>query len=156
MMREKSLADQFGDPFGTLVKSGEYRCFYRGCETGFAFGSQRIFCWFTISPDQGESEKPLIRVYNALRRSFVPRSHNIARDFYAITGLRAPADVKPDDYLLDCEVLAQVTTVNAKNSRAGRGAQQRDLGPPYSKIDAVLKVTAGTPPCMRKRRGDAS
>jgi hypothetical protein len=156
MRREKSLADGFGDPYGTLVEPGEYRCFYRGWERGYAFGTERTFCWFTIADDQMGAGKPVIRFYNPITKPFVPRSHNIARDFYAITGLRAPGNVKPDDYLLDCEVLAQVTMVNAKNSRAGRGAQQRDLGPPYSRIDAVLKVTIGTPPCMRERSGDAS
>ena len=150
MRREKSLADRFGDPYGTLVEPGEYRVFYRGWETGYAYGALRTFCWFTIAEDQEGSEKPLIRVYNAITKPFVPRSHNIARDFYAVTGRRAPSTVKPDDFLLGCELLAQVETVHAKGSRGGRTASQRNQGPPYSKVDALLAVTAGFPPCRRK------
>ena len=156
MQHRNSLADQFGDPFGTYVTPGEYRCHYRGSETGWAFGSQRTFCWFTIAPDQEGAQKPLIRVYNAITKPFVPRSHNVARDYYAVTERRAPVGVKPDDFLLDCEILAEVVTVNAKDTPSRHGSSSKDWGPPYSKISAVLKVTAGTPPCRREQTNAAS
>ncbi len=147
--RRGSLADQFGDPYGTLVKAGEYRCFFRGVEIGRVYGTERLFCWFTISPDEKGGDKPLLRIYNALRRPFVPRSHNIFLDYWALTGRRPPPTVKPQDYLEGCEVLARVVTVH-ENQKGRRGVTPS--GPPYSKIDGLIKITAGTPPCLRNRR----
>jgi hypothetical protein len=153
MKSRVSLAHQFGDPYGTLVKAGEYRCFFRGVEKGFYQGSERLFCWFTISPDQDGGDKPLLRVYNALRKPFVPRSHNIHRDYWALTGLRPGPTVKPADYLKDCEVLAQVVTVH-EDQKLRRGVTPS--GPPYSKIDGLIKITAGTPPCLIRRGASQS
>jgi len=142
------MPEKYVDPYGTLVKPGEYRCFYRGVESGFVYGSERLFCWFTIGLDQEGSEKPLLRVYNALRRTFVPRSHNLFLDYWALIRRRPPPTVKPGDFLKDCEVLAEVVTVHEKqNGRRG----VTPSGPPYSKIDGLIKITAGTPPCLIRR-----
>ena len=156
MRSEKSLADRYGDPYDTFVEPGEYRVFYRGWERGYAYGSERTFCWFTLSADQMGAEKPLIRVYNAITKPFVPRTHNIARDYYAVTKRRAPPKVKPDDFLKGCELLVRVETVNAKDARPGRRGAGGDWGPPYSKIGTILKVTIGSPPCLQKKSRDAS
>ena len=143
------MPEKYGDPYGTLVKPGEYCCVYVGDDRGYAFGSERLFCWFRISPYQEGAEKFLVRFYNVFRRSFVPRSHNISLDYWALTGRRPPATVKPRDYLEGCEVLAKVVTVSG-DQKARRGS--KPTGPPYSKIDGLIKITAGTPPCLRNGR----
>ena len=142
------MPEKYGDPYGTLVTPGKYRVFFRGTDSGYVYGSERLFCWFTISPDEKGDGQPLLRIYNTLRRPFVPRSHNIFLDYWALTGRRPPPTVKPAHFLEGCEVLAQVVTVHG-NQKGRRGAAP--IGPPYSKIDGLIKITAGTPPCLRRR-----
>ena len=154
--RQKPLADRFGDPYGTLVDPGKYRCFYRGVERGFVYGVERQYCWFTLSPDEEGAEKPLIRFYNPICKPFVPRTHNIFKDYWALTGRLPSHTVKPDDYLSGCELLVSVVTVHEKNAKGRKNGARKNPGPPYSKIDALIKITLGTPPCLQRGSSRAS
>ena len=147
MSSRVSMPEKYGDPYGTLVEPGNYVCWYRGVERGFAFGEERLFAYFTIAEeeDQEGAGMPLWRVYNAFKRAFVPRTHNMSMDFWSLTGRRPPATLKPDYFLKDCQVLASVVTVGER--KQSRRAPD-PIGPPYSKIDSLKRITLGTPPCL--------
>ena len=144
---EKSFVDLYGDPYLTKVPERQYQVAYLGCERGSPHGKKRIFAWFQINEEGPHHGKPIVRFYNAPTREWIPRSHNLYLDFTVLTGLRPPTRFTPDDYLKGTEVLAEVVTVHERIQ--GRRRIEIPEALHYSKIERLLKYTAGSPPCTR-------
>ena len=68
----------------------------------------------------------------------------------ATQGLRPPPNLTPDMFLKGCRVLVRTETVTerVKGKRRIKIPERRH----YSKIAEILKITAGSPPCMAARR----
>jgi len=143
----QSFVDRYGDPYQTKVPDGHYRAGYLGFETGSPYGQKRNFAWFLITEEGPHHGKPIVRFYNEPARAWIPRSHNLFLDFSALTGLRPPARFTPDDFLKGTEVLAAVITVRERIQGKRRIELPGALH--YSKIERLLKYTAGSPPCAR-------
>ena len=78
-------------------------------------------------------------------RSFLPRSPNLALDYMAVIGTRPPSQgLKPSDFLKGCEVLAEVATVRHQTQGRCRIKLPEDCH--YSKINRLVRITAGSPP----------
>jgi hypothetical protein len=131
------------DPYATLIPEGQYRVIWQKTETGRVQGGDRFFVHFIVSEPGEYQGLPLRRFYNVPKGRLLPRSHNLAQDFMALTNRRPPSRLKPDQFLKGCEVLAEVTTVK-------RSLQRRELSEDthYSKIDRLIRITAGSPPCL--------
>ena len=71
-------------------------------------------------------------------------------DYFAIVGTRPPPSLTPDTFLKGCEVLVEVKTV--KHLIVGNKKILADEIVWYSKINRLIKLTAGTPPCMRAKK----
>jgi hypothetical protein len=138
------------DPYATRIPDGQYQAAFVRLEKGFAFGSPRWFGHFKITEHGEFFGLALLRVWNEPRGAFLPRSHNLALDFMAVTGTRPPSKgLKPSDFLKGCEVLVETATVRHQT----RGRQRVELPEDcwYSKIDRLIRLTAGSPPCMSSR-----
>lgn len=148
------LGRKYGSPYELLMPPGQYRCIYVGSDFGYAYGRRREFCRFKIALDEDERYvgKTLVRFYNPWTTPFVPRTHNMFKDYYALIGLIPPGNVRPEQFLSNCEVLAEVVTVHDKQSTDPKRRRQGEGGPPYSRIDALLKITVGCPPCLQGRQ----
>ena len=134
------------DPYGTLVPPGEYRVTFVRREESRAFGSLRWFCWFRITEPGPYFGSPLLRFYNVPRGRFLPKSHNLAIDYINVIEQRPPArGLKPENFLKDCEIRAKVVTVTHRVTAKGRVKQPEAVH--YSKIDRLIRITAGCPPC---------
>jgi hypothetical protein len=149
MTRSKRFADLLGDPYSTRVPDGQYRVGYLGFERGVAYGRERWFAWFKITEDGPHFGKPILRFYNAPTRAWTARSSNLAVDFIRLTGLRPPLRLKPDLFLKGTEVLAEIIGVREANDGRRKIVVQEDAG--YSKIDRLIRITAGSPPCLQVR-----
>lgn len=67
----------------------------------------------------------------------------------AIIGTRPPSrGLTPYDFLDGCEVLAEVTTVKHRTEGRKRILVRDDCH--YSKINRLIRITAGCPPCKRR------
>jgi hypothetical protein len=138
------------DPYATRIPDGQYRAAFITLETGFAFGSRRWFGHFKITEHGKFFELPLLRVWNEPRGAFLPRSHNLALDFMAVIGTRPPSQgLEPSDFLKGCEVLVETATVRHQTQGRRRVELPEDCR--YSKIDRLIRLTAGSPPCMSSR-----
>ncbi len=144
------------DPMETLVPQGRYRMSYLGHDEGNSYGRPVWFVRFQITEPGGYEGRVVLRFYNIPKGARLARSSNLAIDFINLTGLRPPATLTPDWFLKGCEVLGKVVTVRERVD--GRRRIQRPETLHYSKVDELLKITAGSPPCMagRPQRGRAS
>jgi hypothetical protein len=136
------------DPFTTRIPDGQVRVVFEHREDGYAFGSPRWFCWFRISEEGTHQGLPLLRIYNVPRGARIPRSHNLAIDYMALIGRRPPAKLRPERFLRDCEVLARVVTVRERVTDRGRVKLPEACW--YSRVDELITITAGCPPCLRE------
>ena len=139
------------DPYATLIPDGQHRATFIEIQTGTVEGSARWFGYFQITEEGPHHGKILLRFWNEPRGPFLPRSHNLHKDFVALIGRRPPSTgLKPDQFLKGCEVLVGVSTV--KHRSEGRRMVQLPEDCWYSKIDRLIRITAGAPPCLRGRR----
>ena len=106
-------------------------------------GSRRWFVHFQITEPGEHFGERILRFYNAPRGPYVPQSHNLALDYMSLIGRRPSARLKPADFLKGCEVLALVVTVK-RNAKCKGDLPQACH---YSKIDRLIRITAGRPPC---------
>ena len=68
-------------------------------------------------------------------------------DYVALISRRPPASgLKPERFLKGCEVLAEVVLVTEADRGRKRVVLPEDCH--YSKIDRLIRITAGSPPCM--------
>ncbi len=137
------------DPYGTLVPDGQYRVGYVTWEEGNAYGRSLWFGHFKITEPGEYNGLPILRVWNKPKRPYLPRSHNLALDYMALTGCYPRSAVTPDELAKGCELLAETATV--KHEIRGKRRIERPEGCWYSKIDRLIRITAGSPPCMRSR-----
>ncbi len=150
VVRGRGARQSFGDPYESLVTPGEYtvalanvqRCvlFQRPTwetiwliqDDGEHFGLP-LYCWWRI-PDRGTPIRP---------------SHSLAIAYTAATELRPPRDLarrNPFWFLADSRFRAAVRTVNRN-----RHGQKRPDAASYSRVDYLIELVAGTPPCLRER-----
>jgi hypothetical protein len=135
--------------YDTRVPEGQYRVAFLGCEEGVAFGTSRWFGHFRIMDDGPYEGLPILRVWNQPRKGVLARSHNLSRDFMAITKKLPPSrGLKPSHFLEGCELIADVVTV--KDQTNGRRRIRLPDDCHYSKIDGFVSISAGCPPCLRK------
>lgn len=133
------------DPY-QRVPDGQYRAGLVRVEKGFAYGQRRLFGYFRITEDGPSQGTELVRFWNEPRGSFLPRTHNLYKDFVTLIGRRPPqSGLKPEEFLKGCEVLIEVVTV--KKSSDGRRMQLLPEDCWYSKVDRLIRITAGCPPC---------
>jgi hypothetical protein len=143
------------DPYATRVPDGQYRATFEGWEKNIAYGSVRWFGHFRITEPGEYFGLPLLRFWNEPRGPFLPRSHNLYLDFVALIGTRPPSQgLKPSDFLKGCEVLVETVTVRHQTQGRRRIELPEDCW--YSKIDRLIRITAGSPPCMRSRHTDGA
>jgi hypothetical protein len=135
------------DPYSTFVPEGDYDVALTRCETGVAFGSERWFGHFKIV-DHGEFfGLPIYRFWNRPKSKVLARSSNVAIDFMNVVGRRPPSvGLTPDKFLKGCQVLAEVVTVKHRNEPRCRVELPEDCW--YSKINRIIRLSAGTPPCL--------
>ena len=133
------------DPYNTRVPEGHFRVTFHKCEKAIAYGVRRWFVWFKITESGPDFGKPILRFYNVPKRPFLPRSHNLYLDCIALTGRRPPSNLTPEMLLKGCEVLAEVVTVKHQMRGSRRTELPEDCW--YSKIDRLIRITAGSPPC---------
>jgi hypothetical protein len=136
-----------GDPYGTHAPEGQYRAGYDGYEAGWFSGQERWFAHFRITEPGEFHGNRLVRFYNVPRRSYLPRSHNLRLDFERLLGVAPSPRVTPDDFLKGTEVLVEVVTVTGHQQ--GRKRLERPAELHYSKINRLIRYTAGSPPCRR-------
>ena len=104
------------------------------------------FGHFQITEEGPHHGLPLLRFWNQPRKDFLPRSHNLFLDYVQLGGGRLPPGrLTPDKFLKGCEVLVEVVTV--KSQRKGRRQIKLTEALWYSKIDRLIRITAGSPPC---------
>ena len=138
------------DPYSTRVPDGQYRAGFIKWEKGTPYGARRWFGHFQINEPGEYFGLPIRRFWNEPQGPFLPRSHNLALDFMAVIGARPPSKgLKPSDFLKGCEVLVETATV--RHQSQGRRRIELPEGCWYSKIDRLIRITAGSPPCMRSR-----
>lgn len=133
------------DPYSTLIPDGQYRAAFLRCEKGSAYGAPRWFVWFQITEPGPYLGLPILRFYNVSKRSWLPRTHNLALDYMALFGCRLPSQLKPENFLKGCEVLVEIVTV--KHQTHGKRRVELPERCWYSKIDRLIRITAGSPPC---------
>jgi hypothetical protein len=134
-----------------LVPEGRYRLAYVSWEKGCVYGREVWFVLFQITEEGSFFGLLVLRYYNAPKRPWLPRSSSLALDFEAISGgLRPPANLRPDMFLKGCEVLAEVATVRHRiqGSRRVEIPETRR----YSKVDRIIRLTAGSPPILTGRQ----
>ena len=133
------------DPY-IRVPDGQYRATLVRIETGIVYGQRRLFGYFQITEEGPHQGKTLVRFWNEPRGNFLPRSHNLYRDFVTLIGRRPPSSgLKPEDFLKGCEILVQVVTVKKGSDGRRMRIQPEDCW--YSKIERPIRITAGCPPC---------
>jgi hypothetical protein len=149
------VIERGGDGYDALIQPGIYSV--RFVEEKKVERNKRFTYYLTFEVLDGEAAGIELRMFlNALpagRRPgpgwFMGSAYNIA------TGLRPPSDLyrmKPSEFLSDCIFDAIVVDVK----RDANGIERVGTGR-YSRIKALKRKTAGSPPCIRKRRGpDAS
>jgi hypothetical protein len=90
--------------------------------------------------------KRIVRFWKLPLRGSIPgRSSSLALDWIAVTQRRPPRrPFGPRTFLDGCLVLARTIVVetNRRNRTVPEAAR-------YSRIDEILSLVAGTPPCMR-------
>ena len=139
------------DPFNTLVPEDEYEVALIRCDRAVAYGSQRWFGHFKFVEPGEFFELPILRVWNCPKRNVLARSSNLALDYMNVVCRRPPSTgLTPDQFLKNCTVLAQVVTV--KHRTEGRRRIEAPEPCWYSKIARIIKLTAGTPPCMQTQK----
>lgn len=137
------------DPMETLVPEGRYRMVYMEHEDGKAYGRKVWFVRFQITEPGKYQGLVILRFYNIPRGGRLARSSSLAIDFVNLTGLRPTASLTPDRFLKGCEVLGRVVTVRDRVD--GRRRIQLPEAVHYSKVAELLKITAGSPPCLHGR-----
>ena len=137
------------DPCSVRVPDGQYRAMYVDCESGSPYGGPRLFAWFKITEPGEFMGLEIPRFYNTPRRPFLPRTHNLWKDYVALIQSRPPTrGLTLDHFLKGCEVLVATATVK-RQSEGGRWIElPEDCW--YSKIDRLIRITAGSPPCIRR------
>lgn len=134
-----------GDPY-ERVPDGQYRAVFDHVEQGVVGGQRKLFGHFRITEEGPHHGKTLVRFWNEPRGKFLPRTHNLYKDFVALIRRRPPSSgLKPEDFLKGCEVLVETSTVKRASGRRGMEIQPEDCW--YSKIDRLIRITAGCPPC---------
>ena len=137
------------NPQETLVPDGQYRVAYVQWERFNSYGDKKYSVTCTIT-EEGESfGLPIYRYYNEPTKAWIPRSHNLWLDYTALIPARPPRSFTPDLFLKGCEVLAETATV--KHQIRGRRRIEIPQALWYSKIDRFIRITSGSPPCMRSR-----
>jgi hypothetical protein len=134
-------------PYETIVPEGKYEVAFIRCEEGTAYREKRWFGHFEIV-DLGNQHhgKPVLRFWN-IPKGRVARTSNLFRDYVAVTNRRPPMQgIKPDKFLKGCIVEVEVVTVEHRNE--GRQRIKFPESCHYSKINRILRRTAGTPPCL--------
>ena len=134
------------DPYSPPVPEGEYLATYITTERGRVQGRGVLFVHFRVT-DGIHAGRRFIRFYNEKRGTRLSRSSSLWRDFVRLTGRRPPsAGFKPVSLLSGCEVRARVVTVHERVEN-GKRVEMAECET-YSKIDALLAITAGTPPAL--------
>ena len=72
------------DPCSVRVPDGQYRAMYVDCESGSPYGGPRLFAWFKITEPGEFMGLEIPRFYNMPRGSFLPRTHNLWKDYVAL------------------------------------------------------------------------
>ncbi len=137
------------NPQDTRVPDGRYRVGYVKWERFNCYGTKRYSVTCTITEDGEYFGLPLYRYYNEPTKAWLPRTHNLWLDYTALIPERPPRRFTPESFLKGCEVLAEVVTV--KQQTQGRKRVEIPEALWYSKIDNFIRITAGSPPCMRVR-----
>ncbi len=138
------------DPYANLIPEARYRAVYLRYEKGKPYGQERWFAWFQITEHGEFFGLNLVRFYNVPRRPYLARTHNLFHDYVAATGSRPPAKGLTPDFLKGCEVLVEVTHV--RNRIVGRRRIEQPEDCWYSKIDGIVRLTAGSPAMPRCAR----
>ena len=134
-------------PYETHIPEGEYQVALIRCETGNVYGSARWFGHFQIVEDGQFFGLPIFRFWNRPKGKFIARTSNLAIDFMNVAGRRPPSTgLTPEKFLKGCQVLAHVVTVRHRNEERQRVELPEACW--YSKIDRIIKLTAGRPPCL--------
>ena len=141
------------DPCAALIPDGQYRATYIGYEHGRPYGEQRWFAQFKITELGEHVGNVVTRFYNVPRGPYLARTSNLSMDFVDLIGRRPPTrGLTPDRFLKGCDVLVQTATV--KHRIEGRRRIELPWDCWYSKIDRLIRITAGSPPCgLGSRRG---
>lgn len=135
------------DPLRTLIPEGEYPVAALRVEVGRTHDREFWAVHFRIT--DGEFQGALLaRFYNPPRAGRrLARRSNLWIDFVALIDRLPPTEgFAPMWMLHGCEVLARVRTVD-KRSEEGRDVEFKPIER-YSRIAALLRITAGTPPAL--------
>lgn len=131
-----------------LVPPGEYSVCYIDHRTVIAFKQAKVYVRFRVADGPYIGVK-LFRAYRVKAlvgkprrngRFVVRRTHELYRQFVAVTAVRERADRIALTRLRNCVLRVTVRTVT-------QDSQQRDLGPSaqYSVVDRFLVIEAGSP-----------
>ena len=134
------------DPYALPMPEGDYFATYITTERGRVQGRGVLFVHFRVT-DGDHAGRRLIRFYNEKRGTRLARSSSLWRDYVSLTNRRPPSTgFKPSWMLSGCEVRARVVTVHERVEN-GRRVPMAECER-YSKIDALLEITAGSPPAL--------
>jgi hypothetical protein len=133
-----------------LVPQGEYEVFFAEEKRISWFNRQVWLCVFRIS--EGEYAGVVLPMWLNIPpgRQPIRRGHAMAQAYVVSTGRRPPRDLgrsRPSWFLGDCAFLAYVRTV-----RRDMNGVERPEEASYSRVNHLIKRTAGTPPCLRARK----
>jgi hypothetical protein len=139
------------DPYPPRIPDAQYRAVYLHYEEGRPYGQPRWFAHFQITEPGEQQGVNLTRFYNVPKGRFLPRSHNLFLDFVAVFERRPPTQGVTPDLFKGCEFLVETATV--KHQIQGRRRIELPEDCWYSKIDRLIRLTAGSPPFPSGRRG---
>ena len=132
-------------------------------EVGVVAGARKWFALFEIHEFNGVSfaNRPtILRSYNAPRKGWLSRSHELARDFCAVTGLVKPPPVPRDcsarafinAFLKETIVEATTRVVKQRMDRRLHKWRETPEGEWYSVIDSITRLADGVPRVLQRRQ----
>lgn len=135
------------DRYGVLLPDGaELSVSLYRVDRDYVFGRQEAFGLFRIveGPQVGAT---ILRFWPLPEKGRpLGRGSNLVRDFIAVTLRRPPGKMlRPESFLLGCIVRVRTTVVTHDLRRREVPEAAR-----YSRIDEILRLEAGTPPCLRQ------
>ena len=139
------------DPYSVRVPDGQYEAAYLRYEEGCPYGQPRWFARFKITEPGDRFEEEIMRFYNVPKGPFLPRSHNLYRDYVAVFRRRPPSSGVTPKAFKGCVFLVETATV--KHQIQGRRRIELPEDCWYSKIDRLIRLIAGSPPFLSGPRG---
>lgn len=139
-------SESVGELGEALVPQGEYEVIFAGEKKISWFKRQLWLCVFGLTEDEYSGVALPMWLNIPAKGQPIRRSHAMAQAYVVSTGGRPPSNLgrrRPSWYLGDCAFRAYVRTV-----KRDMNVVERPEEASYSRVNHLIKRTAGTPPCL--------